>query len=137
MGGELEAKLEGHPIQEEMVEKIEQLQEDLVVEKNKEKKDRKWLNMVALSTALLVAFAAIAAMRGNYLANEAMLSQLKANDQWELYQAKSMKRHLDQTSVTLLQALEQESRSNFKRHELFAYSVAALQVGISLVHCDT
>ena len=90
-----------------------------------------------------------------------MLAQIRANDEWALYQARSTKRHLDETTIVVLKALEKpvspsvtaeiaklkqqqqdnqiearklesESGENLQRHEMFARSVAALQIGISL-----
>src|ERR1043165_2062531 len=51
----------------------------------------KWISWVALSTAILAVLAAIAGLLSGSHANEAMMSQIQASDQWGYYQAKSVK----------------------------------------------
>jgi hypothetical protein len=152
---------EPHHLQEQVVETIEEVKEELDTSQKQRNQERMLLNQIGLSTGLLSALAAIAAMQAGYLANESMLAQIRATDQWALYQARSTKRHLDQSTVALLSAwqkpvpatltaeitklnqeqqasstaarqLENEARTNLHRHEAFAHSVAALQIGISL-----
>ena len=50
-----------------------------------------WISWVALSTAVLAVLAAIAGLLSGKHANQAMLSQIEASDQWNYYQAKSIK----------------------------------------------
>src|SRR6266566_3862358 len=50
-----------------------------------------WISWVALSTAILAVLAAIAGLLSGKHANEAMMSQIEASDQWGYYQAKSVK----------------------------------------------
>jgi heme/copper-type cytochrome/quinol oxidase subunit 4 len=148
-------------VNEAIEEQIRELKEEQKTEKAKEKKDSQWFNLIGLSTGIISTLAAIAAMRGGYLANEATLNQMKANDQWGLYQAASTKRHIEQSTVEVLQALQKpiplqtkqsiqkflqqqsnskseaeklqaESEENLRQHELFAASVAGLQISISL-----
>jgi hypothetical protein len=152
---------EPHELQEQVLDTIGELKEDLAEEKAEAEKERQGLNLIALSTGILSALAAIAAMTAGSLANEGMVAQMRATDQWAFYQAKSTKRHLNESTATLLKAqqktvpaeltaeinklrteqneiqaeaqkLQSESEENLHRHELFARSVAALQVGISL-----
>jgi YesN/AraC family two-component response regulator len=152
---------EPHELQEQVLEAVEEVKGELTKEKAKEQKERQWLNLIGLSTAILSALAAVSSMQGGYLANEGMLAQIRASDQWQLFQAKSTKRHVEESTVTLLQSLQkpiparvtaalsklqteqqeiqaaaqklqEESQEHLHRHELFARSVAALQIGISL-----
>ncbi len=152
---------EAHELQEQVLDTIGEVKEELAKEKAEEKKERRGLNRIALSTGILSALAAIAAMTAGSLANEGMLAQMQATDQWAFYQAKSTKRHLDENTIAILKTLQKpvppelpaevaklrsaqeeiqkeaqklqvESQENLRRHELFAHSVAALQVGISL-----
>lgn len=145
----------------EELKEVGKLREEIHQQQQEEHQERNWLNRVAVSTGIFSALAAIAAMQGNYLANEGMLGQIQANDQWTSFQAKSTKRHVDQSSVNILQALgkpipanineeinryekeqkeiqiqaknlEAKATIDIERHELFASSVAALQVAISL-----
>ena len=148
-------------VNEAIEEQIKEIKEEQETEKAKGKKDSQWFNLIGLSTGIISTLAAISSLRGGYLANEATLNQMKANDQWGLYQAASTKRHVEQSTIEVLQALQKpiplktkqsiqkylkqqsdskseaeklqtESEENLRQHELFAASVAALQISISL-----
>src|SRR3954453_13085316 len=47
-----------------------------------------WISWVALSTAVLAVLAAIASLLSGEHANEAMMRQIEAADQWSYYQSK-------------------------------------------------
>lgn len=152
---------EPQELQEQVKDVIEEVREDFATEKAQQEKDRQWLNLIGLSTGILSGLAAIAAMQAGSLANEGMSDQIRAADQWAFYQAESTKRRVDESTITVLRALQKpvptemtveiqrlqqqqkalqteaqklqsESQQNLRRHELFAHSVAALQIGISL-----
>ena len=148
-------------MQDDTIEALKEMKEELAEERSEQRQERQSLNLIGLSTAIFSTLAAIAAMQGGYFANEGMLSQIKSSDSWSQFQAKSTKRHIEESNVTILQALQKpvpakttteldklnreqqeigqearklqaESAQNLARHELFARSVAALQVGISM-----
>ncbi len=148
-------------MQDDTLEALKDMKEELAEEKAEEKKERNSLNLIGLSTAILSTLAAIAAMQGGYYANEGMLAQIKSSDSWSQYQAKSTKQHIESANVTLLKALQKpippettgviaklsseqkeiqteaqklqiEAKEDLEHHELFARSVTALQVGISM-----
>ena len=152
---------EPQELQSQVMEAVEEVKEELAKEKALEQQNRQWFNLIGLSTGILSGLAAIASMQAGGLANEGMLAQIHATDKWAFYQAKSTKRHLNESTVTVLQSLQKpipaqltaeiaklrqqqqeiqteaqklqaESLASLHRHELFARSVAALQVGISL-----
>lgn len=60
-----------------------------------------WISGVALSTAILAVLAAIAGLLSGKHANEAMMSQIQASDQWAYYQAKSIKASVLDAKMTL------------------------------------
>ncbi len=69
----------------------------------------RWLDYLAISTALFAVFAAAAALEsGSYanealfLANKAVLQQTRAVDAWSEFQADSIKRYEQQNLLTLL-----------------------------------
>src|SRR5712691_13332524 len=68
---------------------LEHLQEH--VHESAEHNGAPWISWVALSTALLAVLAAIAGLLSSKHANEAMINQIEASDQWSYYQAKSIK----------------------------------------------
>src|SRR5438045_1509721 len=50
-----------------------------------------WLRWLALSTAIFAVVAAVASLKSGRYANEAILHQSRASDQWAYYQAKGNK----------------------------------------------
>jgi Domain of unknown function (DUF4337) len=116
-----------------------------------------WISWVALSTAILAALAAIAGLLSGKHANEAMMSQIQASDQWGYYQAKSIKAAVLEAKTTLAEAAtekdkekaakyqeeqaeikveaehkEAEATANFHKHEVFARSVTMFQIAIAI-----
>ena len=63
-------------------------------ERQKEERQSSWTRYIALTTAILAAFAAIAALQSGALSNEGMINQLDSSDTWNEYQADSQKMHL-------------------------------------------
>ena len=55
-----------------------------------ENKD-KWSMLVAISTAFMAAFAALSSLMAGHQSNEALITQIKASDQWAYYNAKGIK----------------------------------------------
>ena len=62
-----------------------------------------WTRYLALTTAIVAVLAALASMKSGALANDALLAkndailnQSKASDQWNYYQAKGIKRTIDE-----------------------------------------
>jgi Domain of unknown function (DUF4337) len=116
-----------------------------------------WISWVALSTAILAVLAAIAGLLSGKHANEAMMSQIEASDQWSYYQAKSIKASVLDAKMTLTETAsekdkekaaqyqeeqaeikkeaehkETEAKSNFHKHEIFARGVTMFQIAIAI-----
>ncbi len=116
-----------------------------------------WLSWVALSTAILAVLAAVAGLLSGSRANEAMMSQIEASDQWGYYQAKGIKAAVLDAKTTLgatatekdrekaakyteeqteikreAEKTETKARSNFHQHEVFARSVTMFQIAIAI-----
>src|SRR3989475_7033673 len=102
---------------------LEHLQEH--VRESAEHSDAVWISWVALSTAILAVLAAIAGLLSGHHANEAMMNQIEASDQWGYYQAKSIKASVLEAKMTLAAAATdkdeekaaqyQEEQSEIKR----------------------
>ena len=121
----------------------------------------RWTLGVALSSALLAALAAVASLQAGHHANEAMISQIKASDNWSHYQAKSIKESQLKGKMDILAALgkptdeadqkkaekyateteelfkkgnelEQDAGHEMKTHQVFAKSVTLFQIAISI-----
>jgi predicted cobalt transporter CbtA len=116
-----------------------------------------WISWVALSTAILAVLAAIAGLLSGSHANEAMMSQIQASDQWGYYQAKSIKAAILEAKTTLAseesandkekaaryqeeqaeikreaEHKQEEAKANFHKHEVFARSVTMFQIAIAI-----
>ena len=116
-----------------------------------------WISWVALSTAILAVFAAIAGLLSGKHANEAMMSQIEAADHWAYYQAKGIKASVLDAKMTLsgapneqdrakaeryqeeqadiqkeAQKKEAEAKENFHRHEVLARGVTMFQIAIAI-----
>ena len=116
-----------------------------------------WISWVALSTAILAALAAIAALLSGRHVNEAMMNQIEASDLWNYYQAKGIKAAVLDAKMSLAGAPnesdqskrdryenEQEkikseaehkeaaAKANFHEHEVFAGGVTMFQIAIAI-----
>ena len=140
------------------MEEIEDPTEHLHEEINEEveeiyKKKEKWTLSVAISTALMAVFAAMAGLLAGHHSNEALIDQIKASDQWAYYQAKSIKAEIRalqpeaissksktpeqvkvEEEVIKKKAEEAEKSSEFhlQKHIRLARSVTLLQVSIAI-----
>jgi hypothetical protein len=117
----------------------------------------RWISWVALSTAILAVLAAIAGLLAGSHANEAMMSQIDASDQWGFYQAKSIKAALLDAKESLsssataadkqkavkyeeeeaeikkeAETKQAEARAHFHAHEVYARSVTFFQIAIAI-----
>ena len=116
-------------------------------------KKEKWTLMVAISTALMAVFAAIAGLMAGHHSNEALIEQIKSSDQWAYYQAKSIKAEIralkpesanasskspgqvkQEAEEIKKKAEDNEKNSEFHlgKHVLLARSVTLLQVAIAI-----
>ena len=134
---------------------LEDLQEH--VHHSAEHSGETWISWVALSTAILAVLAAIAGLLSGKHANEAMMSQIEASDQWGYYQAKSIKASVLDAKIALSTAPSEsdatkreryekeqeeikseaehkqaEAKSNFHQHEVFARGVTMFQIAIAI-----
>ena len=138
---------------------MEKVQEH--IEHHAEASQEKWISAVALTTALLAALAALASLLSGEHANEGMISEIKAANQWSYYQAKGIKSGLLDSKSELLEALghtvaqadiqklagyskeqkeirqaadkhEKEAEAHMRTHVIFARSVTFFQIAISV-----
>ena len=121
----------------------------------------KWVLGVALSSALLAGFAAVASLMAGHHANEAMISQIESTDQWSYYQSKSIKETALTSKAEILEALgkpvadtdrekvagyqrekeqiakkaedlEKDAQTHLRTHEVLASSVTMFQIAIAV-----
>src|ERR1700687_1799495 len=77
-----------------------------------------WISWAALSTAILAVLAAIAGLLSGHHVNEAMMNQIEASDQWNYYQAKSIKAAVLDAKISLAGGTPNESdQSKRDRYE--------------------
>src|SRR5664280_2289178 len=65
--------------------------------------------MVALSTAIIAVFAALCSLMAGHHANEALIEQIQASDQWAYYQAKGIKSTVLESKIETLIALGKQT----------------------------
>ncbi len=87
---------------EEMEVPTEHLHEHM--EHHAEESKEKWVMGVALSSAILAAFAAVASLMAGHHANEAMIARIKSSDQWANFQAKGIKATVLGSKIEMLEA---------------------------------
>ena len=138
---------------------LEHLQEE--IHHHAEHGGTPWISWVALSTAVLAVLAAIAGLLSGSHANEAMMNQIEASDQWGYYQAKSIKASVLEATMTLASSAttldkekaekkaekyqeeqaeikreaehkQADAKANFHKHEVFARSVTMFQIAIAI-----
>jgi hypothetical protein len=83
-----------------------------------------FLKRIALTTAILAVFAAIAALRAGATVNEALIErteatrlQAEASDQWAYYQAKGIKASVEEASRTSWLAIGKEPPPDYERQK--------------------
>ncbi len=81
----------------------EQLHEE--INEHAEHSRERWVLGVALSSALLAGFAAVASLMAGHHANEAMIHQIQASDQWSYFESKGIKETEIISKDTILDAL--------------------------------
>ena len=120
-----------------------------------------WMLGVALSSALLAGLAAVCSLMAGHHANEAMIDQIQASDQWAFYQAKGIKAAVLGSKIELLEAegkpispkdrqktadykkeqddisaqakeKERSSEEHLRRHVLFSRGVTVFQIAIAI-----
>jgi Domain of unknown function (DUF4337) len=138
---------------------LEQSQEDILHQVHASTES--WIMGVALTAALLAVMAAITALMVEHHADEAMILQIQSSDQWNYFQAKSIKSSLLTTKAELLTALgktveekdlkkleeykkeqeeikgvaekkQHESESHLRHHAVLSRSLTMFQVGIAI-----
>jgi len=121
----------------------------------------KWVIYVALTTAVIAVLAAITGLMAGDHADEAMLAQMKASDNWAFYQAKGIKADMltssnnvmlsfgktpDTAAVSRVKRLKQdqqqimekaneyqkESDEHVTRHKILARGVTMFQIAIAI-----
>ena len=132
---------------EHLSEEINEKAEELV-----RKTESRWTLFVAISTALMAVLAALASLFAGHHSNEALIMQIKASDQWNYYQAKSIKGEIKkiEPSTAILskpadvlnkeeEAIkktaeddEKLSEAHLQRHVTLASAVTFLQVAIAV-----
>jgi hypothetical protein len=121
------------------------------VEEAIEKKEKAGSMYIAISTALMAVFAALASLMAGHHSDEAMIGQIKASDQWAYYQAKGIKAEIaalaakpgadttiarykeQQADITeKAKEYENESHQHLQSHAVLARAVTMFQIAIAI-----
>jgi Domain of unknown function (DUF4337) len=138
---------------EEIEVPIEHLHEE--IQERAEERKEKWILFVALSTAVMAVMAAVAGLLAGHHANEALIERVKASDQWNLYQSKSLKQEIAVNTDLIMHTqdhsaaiakydkdkadamkdakeAEKESEGHLAKHVPLATAVTAFQIAIAI-----
>jgi len=85
---------------------VDKVNEDAHEKAREEHRRAPWLRWLALSTAFFAVVAAIASLKAGHYANEALLKQGEATDQWAYYQAKGNEAVTRSAEAEVLQLLD-------------------------------
>jgi len=85
----------------ELKQFIIDLKADRAAAKEKEQREA-WTKYVSLTVVIIAVIAAVASQWGGKYSGRVQMSQAQASDQWSFYQAKSIKQHLDDTTLAQL-----------------------------------
>src|SRR5258705_13639770 len=94
------------------------------IDEQREKRGGSFLRWISLTTALLAALAAIAALRAGATVNEALVLkteatryQAEASDQWAYYQAKGVKAAVQEASETSWVAIGKPAPEQYEKNK--------------------
>ena len=82
-----------------------------MTDKTQEKKEP-WLNQMALSTIVFAVCATLSTFKGGSYSTQSVIQQALASDQWNFYEAKSMKQHLYELQTQQLRLQQATLPSN-------------------------
>ena len=121
------------------------------VEEAVEKKEKKGMMAIAISTALMAVFAALSSLVAGHHSDEAVLEQIHASDQWAYYQAKGIKMEIQSLSNNAdkdantarykseqaeikkeAEADETASHMHLEHHAVLARAVTLFQISIAI-----
>lgn len=125
------------------------------IQERAEERKEKWILFVALSTAVMAVLAAVAGLLAGHHANEALIERVKASDQWNLYQSKSLKQEIAVNTDLIMHTqdhsaaiakydkdkadamkdareAEKESEGHLAKHVPLASAVTAFQIAIAI-----
>ncbi|MEJ0083113.1 MAG: DUF4337 family protein [Puia sp.] len=121
------------------------------VEEAVKKNERRGGMLIAISTALMAVFAAMASLLAGHHADEAVIEQIRASDQWAFFQAKGIKDEIlsfsnspdkearsakyksDQAEIQKkAKESEDASHAHLEHHEILARAVTLFQISIAI-----
>ena len=120
-----------------------------------------WLKWSALLSVLFAVMAALAGLESAHYANNAMIKQIQASDQWNYYQAKGIKAMLVENEQNIMKRLDkpiddgeeklqkyraeqqeikneadrlsEDSKQYLEKHEVLSRAVTLFQISIAIV----
>src|SRR5258706_554370 len=135
---------------EEMEPPTEQVQEE--IHHHAHESGERWVSYVAISSALIAPLAVVCALLAGHHANEGMIEQMQASDQWAYYQAKGieslmleldknpaghadkLREYKEKRAESSREAREKQesARQHMGRHVIFAQGVTMFQIAIAI-----
>ena len=103
--------MEEGPEPQELMEQVEHSHEMSEEEREERKEKSAFTNRSAVLASSLAVLAAVASLLSGHAANEAILKQSEATDQWSYFQAKSTKAHIYEGNKLILETLAKADKS--------------------------
>jgi hypothetical protein len=102
---------------EEIEVPTEHLHESIEEQIEEHEKKESWTMYLAISTALMAVFAALGSLFAGHHSNEALISQIKASDSWNYYQAKGIKYEIASIMMEIKSDDAEKAKLNEKMKE--------------------
>ena len=103
--------MEEGPEPQELMEQVEHSHEASEEEREERKERTAFTSKCAIVASSLAVLAAISSLLSGHAANEAILKQSEATDQWSYFQAKSTKAHIFEGNRLILETLAKADKS--------------------------
>src|ERR1700734_2885304 len=110
--------MEEGPEPQELFENVEKSNELL---EEREQESKKFTTRSAVTASILAVLAALGSLLAGHTANDAILKQTQATDQWALFQAKGTKAHIfegDREVISAIASMEGKESSDVVKKKL-------------------
>jgi heme/copper-type cytochrome/quinol oxidase subunit 4 len=108
---------------------LDTIRKDREASKAKEVKEA-WTKYVSLSVVLMAIIAAVASQWSGKYSGTVSMSQAQASDQWAYYEAKSIKKHMDQLAAKELKAMQKDTEAQSLLADISRYDTESADIKI-------
>lgn len=124
-----ETEKQNQQLSEDVVSLLDTIRKDREASKAKEVKEA-WTKYVSLSVVLMAIIAAVASQWSGKYSGTVSMSQAQASDQWAYYEAKSIKKHMDQLAAKELKAMQKDTEAQSLLADISRYDTESADIKI-------